>query len=49
MRSMKTKMNLNFRLHNLLKQYGGVDEYMLLNTENQNQQQLKNFDLSEYR
>ncbi|XP_037046669.1 unconventional myosin-Va-like isoform X1 [Bradysia coprophila] len=37
------------KLHNLLKQYGGVDEYMLLNTDSQNQQQLKNFDLSEYR
>lgn len=36
-------------LHNLLKQYGGNDEYMKFNTELQNQQQLKNFDLSEYR
>lgn len=36
-------------LHNLLKQYGGNDEYMRFNTEQQNQQQLKNFDLSEYR
>lgn len=36
-------------LHNLLKQYGGNDEYMQFNTEKQNQQQLKNFDLSEYR
>lgn len=36
-------------LHNLLKQYGGNDEYMQFNTETQNQQQLKNFDLSEYR
>lgn len=36
-------------LHNLLKQYGGIDEYIKLNTETQNQQQLKNFDLSEYR
>lgn len=37
------------RLLNLLKQYGGLDEYMEMNSENQNQQQLKNFDLSEYR
>lgn len=36
-------------LHNLLKQYGGNEEYMQRNTESQNQQQLKNFDLSEYR
>ncbi|GAB0095574.1 unconventional myosin-Va [Sergentomyia squamirostris] len=36
-------------LHNLLKQYGGIDEYIKLNTDMQNQQQLKNFDLSEYR
>lgn len=36
-------------LHNLLKQYGGNEEYMVYNTELQNQQQLKNFDLSEYR
>lgn len=36
-------------LHNLLKQYGGNEEYMQYNTELQNQQQLKNFDLSEYR
>lgn len=36
-------------LHNLLKQYGGNEEYMQYNTEPQNQQQLKNFDLSEYR
>lgn len=36
-------------LHNLLKQYGGNEEYMQYNTETQNQQQLKNFDLSEYR
>lgn len=36
-------------LHNLLKQYGGNEEYMQFNTERQNQQQLKNFDLSEYR
>lgn len=34
-------------LHNLLKQYGGNEEYMQFNTELQNQQQLKNFDLSE--
>uniref|UniRef100_A0A1B0DFZ0 Dilute domain-containing protein n=1 Tax=Phlebotomus papatasi TaxID=29031 RepID=A0A1B0DFZ0_PHLPP len=37
------------KLHNLLKQYGGIDEYIRLNTDAQNQQQLKNFDLSEYR
>lgn len=36
-------------LHNLLKQYGGNEEYMQFNTDTQNQQQLKNFDLSEYR
>lgn len=36
-------------LHNLLKQYGGNEEYMQRNTELQNHQQLKNFDLSEYR
>lgn len=36
-------------LHNLLKQFGGNEEYMQFNTEQQNQQQLKNFDLSEYR
>lgn len=36
-------------LHNLLKQFGGYPEYMQYNTEAQNQQQLKNFDLSEYR
>lgn len=36
-------------LHNLLKQFGGYAEYMQYNTEEQNQQQLKNFDLSEYR
>lgn len=35
------------RLWNLLKQYGDV-EFKSLNTEAQNQQQLKNFDLSEY-
>uniref|UniRef100_A0A1B0CB62 Myosin class i heavy chain n=2 Tax=Lutzomyia longipalpis TaxID=7200 RepID=A0A1B0CB62_LUTLO len=37
------------KLYNLLKQYGGIDEHIRLNTETQNQQQLKNFDLSEYR
>lgn len=36
-------------LHNLLKQFGGIDDFMQFNTELQNQQQLKNFDLSEYR
>ena len=36
-------------LHNLLKQFGGNEDYMQFNTELQNQQQLKNFDLSEYR
>jgi myosin-5 len=36
-------------LHNLMKQYGGHEDYMQYNTELQNQQQLKNFDLSEYR
>lgn len=32
-----------------MKQYGGLDEYSLTNSDVQNQQQLKNFDLSEYR
>ncbi|XP_059615279.1 unconventional myosin-Va isoform X2 [Phlebotomus argentipes] len=41
-------MNM-LKLFNLLKQYGGIDEYIRLNTDTQNQQQLKNFDLSEYR
>lgn len=36
-------------LLNLLKQYGGVDEYLAFNSAIQNEQQLKNFDLSEYR
>ncbi|XP_023037684.1 unconventional myosin-Va isoform X3 [Drosophila willistoni] len=36
-------------LLNLLKQYGDVDEYVKFNTEKQNQQQLKNFNLYEYR
>ncbi|XP_055602318.1 unconventional myosin-Va isoform X2 [Uranotaenia lowii] len=36
-------------LHNLLKQFGAYPDYMQYNTEAQNQQQLKNFDLSEYR
>ncbi|XP_062553592.1 unconventional myosin-Va isoform X2 [Armigeres subalbatus] len=36
-------------LHHLLKQFGGYADYMKYNTEEQNQQQLKNFDLSEYR
>lgn len=36
-------------LLNLLKQYGGIDDYLPFNTDTQNQQQLKNFDLSEYR
>ncbi|XP_058836373.1 unconventional myosin-Va isoform X2 [Topomyia yanbarensis] len=36
-------------LHNLLKQFGGYPEYMQYNSDVQNQQQLKNFDLSEYR
>lgn len=36
-------------LLNLLKQYGGVDEYLAFNSVTQNEQQLKNFDLSEYR
>lgn len=36
-------------LHNLLKQFGGNEDYMQFNTDLQNQQQLKNFDLSEYR
>lgn len=36
-------------LLNLLKQYGGVDDYLAFNSAIQNEQQLKNFDLSEYR
>ncbi|XP_075169246.1 dilute class unconventional myosin isoform X2 [Haematobia irritans] len=36
-------------LLNLLKQYGDVEEYIKFNTEKQNQQQLKNFNLFEYR
>lgn len=32
-----------------MKQYGDVDEYVKFNTEKQNQQQLKNFNLFEYR
>lgn len=39
----------SFRLLNLLKQYGDVEEYVKFNTEKQNQQQLKNFNLYEYR
>lgn len=50
---MQTKIQLYFsyfRLLNLLKQYGGLEEeYSKLNTPAQNEQQLKNFDLSEYR
>ena len=34
---------------NLLKQYGDVEEYVKFNTPKQNQQQLKNFNLYEYR
>jgi myosin-5 len=33
----------------MLKQFGGYSEFMKFNTDAQNQQQLKNFDLSEYR
>uniref|UniRef100_A0A1I8QA92 Myosin motor domain-containing protein n=1 Tax=Stomoxys calcitrans TaxID=35570 RepID=A0A1I8QA92_STOCA len=36
-------------LLNLLKQYGDVEEYVNFNTEKQNQQLLKNFNLYEYR
>ncbi|XP_037956283.1 unconventional myosin-Va isoform X2 [Teleopsis dalmanni] len=36
-------------LLNLLKQYGDVEEYVKYNTLKQNQQQLKNFNLYEYR
>lgn len=32
-----------------MKQYGGLEDFMKLNTPIQNEQQLKNFDLSEYR
>ncbi|XP_055310995.1 unconventional myosin-Va-like, partial [Sitodiplosis mosellana] len=40
---------ISIRLLNLLKQYGGLEEYMKFNTLTQNEQQLKNFDMSEYR
>lgn len=43
------KTHFYCRLLNLLKQYGGLEEYMKFNTLTQNDQQLKNFDLSEYR
>ncbi|XP_053677422.1 unconventional myosin-Va [Anopheles nili] len=36
-------------LQNLMKQFGGYKEFMQFNTDVQNAQQLKNFDLSEYR
>ncbi|XP_035906394.1 unconventional myosin-Va isoform X4 [Anopheles stephensi] len=36
-------------LHNLMKQFGGYDDYKKFNTDVQNAQQLKNFDLAEYR
>ncbi|XP_050073337.1 unconventional myosin-Va isoform X2 [Anopheles maculipalpis] len=36
-------------LHNLMKQFGGYEEYKKFNTDVQNAQQLKNFDLAEYR
>uniref|UniRef100_A0A182NJ12 Myosin motor domain-containing protein n=1 Tax=Anopheles dirus TaxID=7168 RepID=A0A182NJ12_9DIPT len=36
-------------LHNLMKQFGGYKDYMKYNTDGQNAQQLKNFDLAEYR
>ncbi|XP_058120262.1 unconventional myosin-Va [Anopheles coustani] len=36
-------------LHNLMKQFGGYPEYKKYNTDAQNAQQLKNFDLAEYR
>lgn len=38
----------SIKLQELLMQYGGHEEYMRLNTDQQNEQQLKNFDLSEY-
>lgn len=51
-KSMETRLvwlvNM-LKLFNLLRQYGGLDEYAQLNTETQNRQQLKNFDLTEYR
>lgn len=37
------------KLYNLLRQYSGLEEFTQLNTEMQNRQQLKNFDLTEYR
>ncbi|XP_052862372.1 unconventional myosin-Va [Anopheles cruzii] len=36
-------------LHNLMKMFGGYTDYMEYNTDVQNSQQLKNFDLAEYR
>lgn len=51
-KSMETRLvwlvNM-LKLFNLLRQYGGLEEYAQLNTETQNRQQLKNFDLTEYR
>jgi myosin V len=38
----------SIRLQELMMQYGGHEQYMRLNTDKQNEQQLKNFDLSEY-
>lgn len=38
----------SIRLQELMMQYGGHEQYMQLNTDKQNEQQLKNFDLSEY-
>lgn len=46
---MNSYIGYIFRLLNLLKQYGGLEECMKYNTPAQNEQQLKNFDLSEYR
>lgn len=37
------------KMYNLLRQYGGLEKFMKFNTESQNQQQLKNFDLTAYR
>lgn len=37
------------KLYNLLRQYGDIEEFENLNTDAQNRQQLKNFDLTDYR
>lgn len=44
-----TFKKIPFSLLNLLKQYGGSENYNKYNSDTQNQQLLKNFDLTEYR